>query len=102
MLTKRGTQVLEEVKTLLSVWLNEKQLASDSISKAVICGKAKKLESGLVHKNPSTSAAVTTLKPLEGGWINSASDAHGVLRHGKAPALTRLLQKPTRKHSGDS
>lgn len=44
MLTKPGTQVLEEGEELLLMWLNEKQLTGDTVSEAMICKKARKLQ----------------------------------------------------------
>nr|XP_053630498.1 WD repeat and HMG-box DNA-binding protein 1-like [Cherax quadricarinatus] len=54
--TKQRPQVLEEVEKLLLVWLNEKQLAGDSISEAIICKRVRKIHSDVLQNYPSTSA----------------------------------------------
>ncbi|XP_044137796.1 tigger transposable element-derived protein 1-like [Bufo gargarizans] len=86
MLTKQRTQVLEEVEKLLLVWLNEKQLAGDSVSEAMICEKARKLHSDLLQRSPSTSAASDEFKASR-GWFEKfrrRSGIHSVIRHGEA------------------
>jgi len=45
----------EQMETLLVVWTNEKQMAGDSVSGAIICEKAKQLFEELGAKAPSTS-----------------------------------------------
>ena len=47
--------VTEQMETLLLVWINEKQMAVDSVSEAIICEKAKQLFEELGAKAPSTS-----------------------------------------------
>ncbi|KAG2463834.1 KDM4B demethylase, partial [Polypterus senegalus] len=49
-LTKQRLRVLEEVEKLLLVWLNEKQLAGDSVSEAMLCEKARKIHGDLLNK----------------------------------------------------
>ncbi|KAM6455899.1 tigger transposable element-derived protein 1-like [Liasis olivaceus] len=86
MLMRKRTQVLEEVEKLLLVWLNEKQLAGDRVSEAMICEKARKLHSDLLQKNPSTSAASEEFKASR-GWFEKfhrRSGIHNVARHGEA------------------
>ncbi|KAM6467503.1 uncharacterized protein PHA67_012932 [Liasis olivaceus] len=77
MLTKQRTQVLEEVEKLLLVWLNEKQLAGDSISDAMICEKARKLHSDLLQKKPSTSATSEEFKASR-GWFDKFCKRSGI------------------------
>jgi len=43
------------METLLLVWINEKQMAGDSVSQAITCEKAKQLFEELGDKAPSTS-----------------------------------------------
>jgi len=43
------------METLLLAWINEKQMAGDSVSEAIICEKAKQLFEELGAKAPSTS-----------------------------------------------
>ncbi|KAM6467107.1 uncharacterized protein PHA67_012646 [Liasis olivaceus] len=76
-LTRKRTQVLEEVEKLLLVWLNEKQLAGDSVSEAIICEKARKLHSDLLQKNPSTSAASEEFKASR-GWFEKFRRRSGI------------------------
>ena len=40
-LTSKRLLAVEEVGKLLMVWINEKQLAGDSVSEAIICEKAR-------------------------------------------------------------
>ena len=47
-LQKQRPQILEKVENLLLIWINEKQLAGDSVSAAIICEKAKLLHSDLL------------------------------------------------------
>ncbi|XP_023210096.1 major centromere autoantigen B-like [Centruroides sculpturatus] len=55
-ISKQTSKVLDEVKKLLLTWINEKQLAGDSASEAIICEKAKNLYNDLLTLTPSTSA----------------------------------------------
>jgi hypothetical protein len=45
----------EQMETLQLVWINEEQMAGDSVSQAIICEKAKQLFQKLGAKAPSTS-----------------------------------------------
>ena len=45
-LSKQRTQTIENVEKLLLVWINEKQLAGDSVSQAIICEKGKAVAHG--------------------------------------------------------
>lgn len=60
MLTKQRVQVLEEVGKLVFVWLNGKQLVGDSIHEAMICEKARKLNSDLLKKQKNLSTRTTS------------------------------------------
>jgi len=46
---------MEQMETLLLVWINEKQMAGDSVRQEIICEKAKQLFEELGAKVPSTS-----------------------------------------------
>lgn len=53
--TRISTQrphVLEDVEKLLLVWINEKQVAGDTVTENFICEKAKALYTDLVSKMP--------------------------------------------------
>ena len=54
--SKQRPQILEEVEKLLLIFINEKQLAGDSVNEEVICEKARKVYSDMLKKNPSASA----------------------------------------------
>ncbi|XP_039608550.1 tigger transposable element-derived protein 1-like [Polypterus senegalus] len=85
-LTKQRPQVLEEVEKLLLVWLNEKQLAGDSVSEPMLCKKARKIHGDLQQNYPSTSSEGEEFKASRGWFENfrKRSGIHGVVRHGKA------------------
>lgn len=70
-------QVLVEEGKLLLVWMNEKQLASDTVREAMIWEKAGKLHSDLLQENPSTSDEVQqgmNLKIVGSGLVNPARE----------------------------
>ena len=46
-LSKQRSQTMEDVEKLLLVWINELQLAGDSVSEGIICEKARQLHSDL-------------------------------------------------------
>lgn len=76
MLTKQSTQMLQEKENLLLTWLKEKQPSDDSISKAMMLEKVKKLHNYLLQENPSTYAKILNLRQIEGGLIKSAIEWH--------------------------
>jgi len=55
-LTSKRLPAVEEVEKLLMVWINEKQLAGDSVSEAIICEKARLLYSDITQDTPGSSA----------------------------------------------
>ena len=69
-LQKQRPQILEKVENLLLIWINEKQLAGDSVSAAIICEKAKLLHSDLLSK----LLRLTILKPVEVGLKSSKKE----------------------------
>ena len=46
--TKQQPRVLEDVEKLLLLWINEKQLAGDTLTETIICQKVKALFDDLV------------------------------------------------------
>lgn len=85
-LQKQRPQILEKVENLLLIWINEKQLAGDSVSAAIICEKAKLLHSDLLSKLLGTSAETDDFKASR-GWFEKfkkRSGIHSVIRHGEA------------------
>nr|XP_053634361.1 tigger transposable element-derived protein 1-like [Cherax quadricarinatus] len=89
MFSKLRSQVIEDIERLLLVWINEKQIAGDSISQAIICEKARKLHEDLIRKMPATSGDVSEFKASK-GWFErfkNRSGIHSVIRHGEAASL---------------
>ncbi|XP_069961022.1 tigger transposable element-derived protein 1-like [Cherax quadricarinatus] len=86
MLTKMRSPVLEEVEKLLLVWINEKQLAGDTLMTSIICEKARQLHEDLVKKLPANSGDVSEFKASK-GWFErfkNRTGIHSVVRHGEA------------------
>ncbi|KAF7235332.1 Tigger transposable element-derived protein 1 [Varanus komodoensis] len=97
--SKQRTQVLEEVEKLLLVWLNEKQLAGDSVTEAMICEKARKLHSDLLQKTPTRSAGSVEFKASR-GWFDNfrrRSGLRSVIRHGEASSSDKAAAEAFRK-----
>ncbi|XP_051783832.1 uncharacterized protein LOC114652508 isoform X2 [Erpetoichthys calabaricus] len=85
-LTKQRPQVLEEVEKLLLVWLNEKELAGDIVSEAMLCEKARRIHGDLLQYYTSTSGEGEEFKASR-GWFEKfrkRSGIHSVVRHGEA------------------
>ena len=55
-LTSKRWPAVEEVEKLLVVGINEKQLAGDSVSEAIICEKARLLCSDITRDTPGSRA----------------------------------------------
>ncbi|XP_026576481.1 tigger transposable element-derived protein 1-like isoform X2 [Pseudonaja textilis] len=83
MLTKQRPQVLEEMEKLLLVWLNEKQLAGDSVSEAVIWEEARMIHYNLRQKYPSSSRESDEFKASR-EWFERFCKKNGIVRHGEA------------------
>jgi len=47
-LTSKRLPAVDEVEELLMVWINERHLAGDSVSEAIICEKARHLYSDIM------------------------------------------------------
>ena len=66
------------------VWINEKQLAGDRVSEAVICEKARLLYSDITWDTPGSSAEEFKASK---GWFDNfkkRTEIHSVVRHGEA------------------
>lgn len=63
--------MLEELGKLSFMWLNKHHLAGDSITKAMVCEKTRKLPSHLLQENSSTSA---TGDEFKGSLVHSARE----------------------------
>ena len=48
LISKQRSKVFDSVADLLIIWINEKQLAGDTVSEAIICEKAKNLHCDLL------------------------------------------------------
>ncbi|XP_023665526.1 histone-lysine N-methyltransferase EHMT2 isoform X7 [Paramormyrops kingsleyae] len=84
--SKQRPHVLEDVEKLLLVWINEKQLAGDTVTETFICEKAKTLYTDLVSKLPGTSTENEGFKASRGWFDNfkKRSGIHSVVRHREA------------------
>jgi len=60
---------MEQMETLLLVRINEKQMAGDSVSEAIICEKAKQLFEELGAKAPRTSTGPVKKFSSTKGWF---------------------------------
>jgi len=61
--------IMEQVETLLLVWINKKQMGGYSVSEAMICEKAKQLFGELGAKAPSTSTGPVKECFGTNGWF---------------------------------
>ena len=71
------------------VWINEKQLAGDSVSEAIICEKARLLYSDITRDTPGSSAG--EFKPSIGwfDYFKMRTGIHSVVRNGKAASSNK-------------
>ncbi|KAM4642474.1 uncharacterized protein O3C94_016790 [Discoglossus pictus] len=91
-ITKQRSQTLEEVEKFLYVWINEKQLVGDRISKAIICEKAKQLHADLLKDKPATSGESTDVFKASHGWFENFRKRSGIqslVRHGEAASADK-------------
>ena len=66
------------------VWINEKQLAGDSVSEVIICEKARLLHSDITRDTPAFSAEEFNVSK---GWsddFKNRTGIHRVVRHREA------------------
>ncbi|CAH2222464.1 tigger transposable element-derived 1-like [Pelobates cultripes] len=83
---KQQPPVLEEVEKLLLLRIEQKQHAWDTVTKAIICEKAKALHADLLNQQQETSANAEGFKASR-GWFErfkTRSGIHSVVRHGEA------------------
>ncbi|KAM4688985.1 tigger transposable element-derived protein 1-like [Discoglossus pictus] len=86
-ITKQRPKTLEEVEKLLYVWIQEKQLAGDSISQAIVCEKARQLHADLMKEKPTASGEISETFKASHGWFDNfrkRTGIHSVVRHGEA------------------
>ncbi|XP_023239129.1 tigger transposable element-derived protein 1-like [Centruroides sculpturatus] len=94
-ISKQRSKVLDKVEKLLLIWINEKQLAGDSVSEAIICEKAKNLYNDLLIQTPSPSADRQDFKARR-GWFDKfrrRTGIHSVIRHGEASSSNEKATK---------
>uniref|UniRef100_A0A3Q2YW47 HTH CENPB-type domain-containing protein n=1 Tax=Hippocampus comes TaxID=109280 RepID=A0A3Q2YW47_HIPCM len=85
-LSKQRSQAIEEVEKLLLIWINEKQLAGDSVSEGIIAEKARQLHSDIIKRQPGSSSSIDDFKTSH-GWFEKfkhCTGIHSVIRHGEA------------------
>eukprot|EP00106_Octopus_bimaculoides_P009194 XP_014776636.1 PREDICTED: tigger transposable element-derived protein 1-like [Octopus bimaculoides] len=86
-INKQNQRYSKKWKSYCLFFINEKQLAGDSISEAFICEKALEIYNDLVKKTPGTGAECVTFEfKACRGWfekIKKRSEIHGVIRHGE-------------------
>ena len=85
-MSKQQPHALEDIEKLLLVWINEKQLAGDTVTENFICEKAKALYTDLVGKRPDTSTENEEGFKENRGWFDNFK-RRSVLRHRKAVSL---------------
>ncbi|XP_069156566.1 tigger transposable element-derived protein 1-like [Procambarus clarkii] len=92
--TKKRPKLLDDVERLLLVWMNERQLHSDSVSEAIVCAKARVLFMDLVRKIPDASSEDEQLFKASRGWFENfrkRSGIHNVVPHGKAASSDKAV-----------
>ncbi|XP_059549399.1 tigger transposable element-derived protein 1 isoform X1 [Myotis daubentonii] len=88
-ISKQRTSTHENMEKLLMVWLTEKQLAGETVTKAVICEKARAIYADLLQQTPGTSMDEASGEPFKAsrGWFENfkkRTGIHSVVRHGEA------------------
>ncbi|GCC24330.1 hypothetical protein chiPu_0002730 [Chiloscyllium punctatum] len=86
-LMKQRPKLLDEVEKLLLVWINQKELAGDSVNENIICEKALHIHCDLLATLPSTSIASIEEFKASRGWFDKfcrRTGIHSVIRHGEA------------------
>ncbi|XP_068200670.1 tigger transposable element-derived protein 1-like [Palaemon carinicauda] len=90
---KLRNDVNDEIKRLLLLWIEEKQLAGDSMTEAIICEKASTVYENLKEREAAESGETST--PVETfkascGWFDNLkkqTEIHLVVRHGEATSF---------------
>jgi len=89
-ISKSRSTVLDEVERLLLVWINERQMAGDSLSESIICEKARDVNADLVKDKPSSDNGETF--HASKGWFHNfkaRTRVHSVARHGEAASADK-------------
>ncbi|GCC31686.1 hypothetical protein chiPu_0010147 [Chiloscyllium punctatum] len=85
-LTKQRPKLLDKIEKLLLVWINQKELAGDSVDKTIICKKALHIHRDLLATPLSTSTASIEEFKASRGWFDKfrrRTGIHSVIRHGE-------------------
>ena len=76
-ISKQRLQVLEEVEKLLMIFINEKQLAGDSVSEEMVCAKALEMYNDLLKKDPLLIVEGSDFKASR-GWFEKFKRRSGI------------------------
>lgn len=76
--SKQRPHTLEDVETLLSVWVSEKQIAGDTLNENLICAKAKALYADLLSNLPDTSTENEEDFKASRGWYENFKKRSGI------------------------
>ena len=88
-LTSKRLPAVEEVEKLLMVRINEKQVAGDNVSEAIICEKARLLYSDITRDNPGSSAEEFKASKGRSDNFKNRRGIHSVVRHGVAASSNK-------------
>ena len=98
-LSKQRTNIHEKMKKLLLLWINEKLLAGDTPTEAIIADKAPILLGDLQKQSPRTSTEETPAEEFKASreWFDKfkkRTGEHNVVRHGEsASSDTKAAEK---------
>ncbi|XP_050733143.1 tigger transposable element-derived protein 1-like [Eriocheir sinensis] len=81
---------VEEMEKLLMVWINERQMAGDSMSEGKICAKARRLHGDLICDTTSDSSEDFKASKRWFGNFKKRTGIHSVVRHGKAASADKV------------
>jgi hypothetical protein len=85
--------VNEEMEKLLMIWMNERQMAGDTVSQEMICSKARMIYENL-KKNVAGHSTAEAEEEFKGsrGWFEKfkrRSGIHSVIRHGEGGSANK-------------
>lgn len=99
-ITKSRPSLLDEVERLLLVWLNERQMAGDNLSEAMICERARTIHADLVEDSASTSDNKEIFRASK-GWFHNfkvRTGIHSVLRYNEVASANKKAAEDYVKH----
>jgi hypothetical protein len=99
-ISKSRSTVLDEVERLLLVWINERQMAGDSLSESIICEKARDVNADLVKDKPSTSDNGETFRASKGWFHNfkARTEVHSVEAGPSGPQTLPKRERTPESH----